>query len=113
MLETRFTTLTGRDPRLSGSWIGSQQASLGQVQDRLVMVRRVSWAHMAEPFPVEHIGPDQARKAGQALDDALSAVGDFGEDESDQGDHDLDCHRIVGGAEEVAQLQGLLDPAEE
>ncbi len=43
----------------------------------------------------------------------LVVLGHTQEQEGDEDDGDLDAYGVLGGAEEMADFQGLLDPAEE
>ena len=55
----------------------------------------------------------EADEGERALDDRLVGLGDAQQEKGDQGDRDLDAHGIFGRAEEMADLQGLLDETEE
>src|SRR5215467_7693055 len=63
--------------------------------------------------PVHQIGPDEPGEGERAHNDFVGLMGEAQQQESDQCDSDLDTHGIFGGSEEVSDLQGLLDPAEE
>ena len=56
-------------------------------------------------------GPVWRRREG--CDAFLRGLSEAEQQESDEGDGDLDTHRVLGGAEEAGDFEGLLDPAEE
>src|SRR5215212_3813700 len=58
-------------------------------------------------------GADQAGELGEAFDCALRGMRELEQHEGDQRHRDLDRHRALAGAVEMADPQQLLDPAEE
>ena len=62
----------------------------------------------------EHqIGADEAGEGERAFDGVLGRLGQTQEHEGDQRHGDLEAHGVLAGADEVADFQRLLDPAEE
>jgi len=63
--------------------------------------------------PLHQIGLDEPGEGERAGDDPVGVVGEAQQHEGDQGDRDLNPNGVFRGSEEVADLQGLLDPPEE
>ena len=62
---------------------------------------------------VHQVGAHETGEGEQALDGGLCGIGEAEEQKGDEGDRDLNAHGVFRGAEEVLDLEGLLDPAEE
>src|SRR3990172_12098435 len=62
---------------------------------------------------MHEIGANQTGEGERAAEDSSGGLSEEKQKESDKGDGDLDTHGVLGSAEEVADLEGLLDPAEE
>src|SRR5215469_15431063 len=82
----------------------------------------LAWAEMRRKLDVEQavelpavheVGADQPGEGERAGDCFLGCLSEAKEQESDQGDGDLDADGILGGAEEAGDAEHLLDPSEE
>ena len=62
---------------------------------------------------MHEIGAEEADESEEAGDAALGGMGHAQEHEGDEGDGDLNAHGVLGGSEEAADFEGVLDPAEE
>jgi hypothetical protein len=62
---------------------------------------------------VHQIGADKAGEGERAFDGVLSRLGETQQHEGDQRHGDLEAHGVLAGADEVADVERLLDPAEE
>ena len=62
---------------------------------------------------MHQIGADEAGEGERAFDGVLSGLGETQQHEGDQRHGDLEAHGVLAGADEVADVQRLLDPAEE
>jgi PAS domain S-box-containing protein len=97
------------DPRLSGSW---------KAQSKLQLI----WAscgrlwRLEEPIdrtPVHEICAHETGEFEWAAHGLLCGLSYAQEEETDQGDRDLDADGVLGDAHETLDPQGLLDPTEE
>src|SRR5258707_15014213 len=61
---------------------------------------------------MHEIESDQLGEAEWTFDDPVGLMSEAQQDEGDERDVDLNAHGILGSSEEVADLQGLLDPPE-
>ena len=59
------------------------------------------------------VGAHEPGEGESAVDSFVDAVSEAQDEESDQGDGDLSAHGVLAATEEVPDLEGLLDPAEE
>ena len=101
--------MPGLVPRLSGSAGAPLQRHLGGIgEDRRFRVEQA-----VERSAMHQVEPHQAGEGERAGDGALSSLSQPQQQKSDQRDGDLDAHGVFAGAEEAADLEGLLDPAEE
>ena len=66
-----------------------------------------------ERSPVHEIDADEAGEGERAFDGFGGLLSEPQDEEGDEGDGDLNAHGVLGGPEEVADFEGLLDPAEE
>ena len=99
--------ILGTSPRLSGS---------GQAKVELVLaslLRRGRIGELIDASEVHEVGAHEAGEGEDAGDRLLRGVRHAQQQIGDQGDGDLGSHGILASAEEAADLQGLLDPAEE
>ncbi len=81
----------------------------------MVCCRLVDFFWLEEPVDaicVHEIGPDEPREGERALNGLLRCPGEVQQREGNQRDSDLDPYGVLAGAEDVLDLQGLLDPAE-
>src|SRR6267142_4834735 len=62
---------------------------------------------------VHQVGAHPPGESERRLHCRLSGLGETQQQESDQRHGDLDADGVFAGSEEMADLQGLLDPAEE
>ena len=86
------------------------------LQVHLIGMGGLCWwgaGEVVDASAVHEVGADQSGEGERAVDGSLSGLGQAQQQEGDEGDGDLDAHGVLTGAEEVADLQGLLDPAEE
>jgi hypothetical protein len=60
---------------------------------------------------MHEVGSHQTGEHQRAADRGLGLLRQSQQQKGDQGDRDLDAHRILGGAEEFLDLQRLFDPA--
>jgi len=67
----------------------------------------------ADRATLHEVGPDQPGEGERAFDDAVGFVRQAQQHEGDERDDDLRPHRVLGGSEEVADLEGVFDPPEE
>jgi hypothetical protein len=97
------------NPRLSGSaGVPLERHLSGVGEDRGFAVEQA-----IERSAMHQVDPDQAGEGERAGDGLLPGLGQWQQQKDDQRDGDLDAHGIFAGAEEAADLEGLLDPAEE
>src|ERR1700686_2330208 len=67
----------------------------------------------ADRAPVHQVGADEPGEGERAFYDLVGVVRQPQQQEGDQRDRDLDANGVFGGSQEVADLQGLFDPAKE
>ena len=66
-----------------------------------------------DALSVHEVGAHEAGEGERGYDGFLRGLGEAEEQIGDQGDGDLDAHGIFADAEEVLDLEVLLDPPEE
>jgi hypothetical protein len=99
--------MPGLDPRLSGlDWAKGKLSVISDDWGRLV-------EESIDGSPVHEVGAHETSEGERAFDGCCGVLSQPQQQEGDEGDSHLDTHGILGGAEEVADLEGLLDPAEE
>src|SRR6516225_8555774 len=99
----------GLDPRLSGSdWV-----PLERQLSRIDRGWRLNLQQTVEAPAVHQICAHEAGEDERAGDRVLRGLGHAQQQKGDQSDGDLDAHGVFAGAEKAADLEGLLDPAEE
>jgi len=80
----------------------------------LILSDRGRWIEQAiDSASVHQVSAHEAGEGEQTLDGCLRCIGEAQQQKRDEGDGDLDADGIFGHAEEVLDLQGLLDPAKE
>src|SRR5260370_18054017 len=63
--------------------------------------------------PMHQVGSDEAGEGEWACDDFIGVVSQTQEQKGGQRDRDLNANGVFGSSQEVADLQGLLDPSKE
>src|SRR5260370_32833921 len=63
--------------------------------------------------PLHHVGSDEAGEGEWACDDFIGVVSQTQQQKGGQRDRDLNANGVFGSSQEVADLQGLLDPSKE
>ena len=117
----RFLRLMGSCRPLHGE-AGAQGSALVRlaggvsVEGETGLARFGSWrggsSHpLVEGATLHEIGPDQPGEGERAFDDAVGVMRQAQQQEGDERDDDLGAHRVLGGSEEVADLEGLFDTA--
>src|SRR5690242_7462434 len=101
--------MPGLVPRLSGSRWTPLKLQLSWVAKR----RGLGFEKAVELPAVHQVGAHQAGEGERARDSVLRRLRDAQQQEGDQRDRDLDLHRVFAGTEKAADLERLLDPAEE
>src|SRR5688572_12305449 len=97
------------DPRLSGLERVETEGELSCIADD-------DWRMVEEGIErslVHEVGADQAGEGERACDRFGGGLGEAQDKEGDESDGDLNAHGVLGDPEEMPDLQGLLDPAEE
>src|SRR5205085_5582587 len=87
-----------------------------QVERELSRVEVSVWRRLEQLIdgPQMHdVGADQPGEGQWAEADLAGVLDETQEEVGDQGAGDLDAHGVLGAADEVGDLQGLLDPPEE
>ena len=101
--------MAGSPPRLSGSgWV-----PLERHLSRIERGWQLDLEQAIKTPAVHQIGAHQAREGEWAGNCVLRGLGQAQQQKGDQRDGDLDAHGVFAGAEKAADLEGLLDPAEE
>ncbi len=75
--------------------------------------RGLGFEEAVERSAMRQVEAHQASEGERAGDGALPGLGQPQQQKGNQRDGDLDAHSILAGAEKTADLEGLLDPAEE
>jgi len=86
------------------------------LERQLIGIDSPAWRsfEQAVDWPAVHeVCADKSGEGERALDRVLRGLGKAQEEEGDQSDGNLDSDRVLRGAEEPGDLEGLLDPAEE
>src|SRR5882757_8763703 len=100
--------MVGLVPRLSGSAYGEFQliwrcrGAMSGWYDKVI-----------DRYELHQVGPDEAREGEEARHGGLQGVGHAQQEVGDESDGDLDADGVLAGAQELADLQRLFDPAEE
>lgn len=103
-----FGWMPGSSPLLSG-------LDRGPLEGELIWIvgRRFWWVEqVVQVASVHQVGADEAGEGERTFDELLGGLGHPQQQEGDQGDGDLNADGVFAGAEEMADFQGLLDPAE-
>jgi hypothetical protein len=81
----------------------------------IVVSERFGWVadEAVDASSVHEVGTHEAGELEGAWNGLLVILSPAQEQEGDEGDGDLDAHGVLGGSEEVADFECLLDPAEE
>src|SRR5215208_7283622 len=101
-----LVVMPGSSPRLSGLDWSEAEVELSGISDD-------GWRGIEEGIErssVHEVGSDEAGEGEWAFDSFGGGVSEAQQQEGDEGDGDLDAHGIFGSPEEVADLEGLLDP---
>jgi hypothetical protein len=104
-----LSVMAGLDPRLSGLELAYGEAHLTLILDdwRWRIEEVVDWP------AVHKVCPDQSGEDNWTGNGFLNGLGQAQEQESDQGDGNLDTYGILGSADKTGNSEGLLDPTEE
>jgi hypothetical protein len=101
--------MAGTSPRVSGlDWVPLER-QLSRIERR----RRLDLKQTVEAPAMHQIGAHEPGEGEWAGDRVLRCLSHAQQQKGDQGDGDLDAHGVFAGAEKAADLEALLDPAEE
>ena len=95
--------MAGLGPRLSGLAELPLERQLGWGSDG----RRLGIEEPIDRLAVHQVGAHEASKAQRAGDGFLGGLGEAEQQESDQGDGNLDPDGVLAGAEEAGDPEGL------
>ena len=119
--------MAGPSPRLSGSGVQLEDVmtcgdsrsfdlTSRPLQSQLRRIRFWIWCKVQQTVDtssVHQVGAHQPGESERRLHRRLSGLGKTQQQESNQRHGDLDADGVFAGSEKMADLQGLLDPAEE
>src|SRR5260370_31441029 len=66
---------------------------------------------LGDRAPMHQVGLDEPGEGERACHDSIGVVSQPQQQEGDQCDRDLNANGVFGGSQEVANFQGLFDPA--
>src|SRR5690349_21206430 len=101
--------MPGLDPRLSGL----DSVPLDSHLAVILAGRRIGVEELVDTAAVHKVCPYESGKGERAFDQPMRGLSEAQQKERDQRDDDLDAHGVLGGAEEVVDLEVLLHPAKE